>query len=204
MDKGAYQRHRFKNNTNVLMKTNKDAKVTISISEVKLEFTNDEKGLNNIGVIAYKDPSSNKVHYYAEIKDLNVEYMTAYKTAASSKFNGLQGYLLTITSDAEHNFVHNAYEYVHAWIGAATITNYDTAIYNSTQTNFTPAAGQLDNGVAYKTNNDNDILMEKYWRLVSGPEAEQQILVEGAYNKFHYSNNVFYYYSNCIYWSKSI
>ena len=176
---------KFLRNIKFFSETDKDAKVTISISEVKLEFTNEDKSLNNIGVIAFKDPNSSKVHYYAEIKETDVEYMTAYKAAASSKFNGLQGYLLTITSDAEHNFVHNAYENVHTWFGAAAITNYENAVYNSPNSEFTSASGVIGRSISYKANTDNDILIEKYWRWISGPEAGQPILVDGSYNKFH-------------------
>ena len=62
-------------------------------------------------------------HYYEFVAATNIPWTSA-KTAASSRtFNGLQGYLVTITSQAEDDFLHlNFNTLSNVWIGASDAT----------------------------------------------------------------------------------
>jgi hypothetical protein len=54
------------------------------------------------GSTAYYDGTGN---YYEFVQNNSITYMQARTAASQRTLNGIQGYLVTITSDAEHNFV---------------------------------------------------------------------------------------------------
>lgn len=75
----------------------------------------------------------------------------AYNAAKQTTFNGLQGYLMTITSDVENNYMYHSFGDAETWIGASRLTNKNG----------------LDSGsFAAKDNTGED-----YWFWENGPEA---------------------------------
>jgi len=55
----------------------------------------------------------------------NVTWYDSYKWAKKEKFNGMHGYLMTITSDVENNYIFNQYTAKMSWMGASRLTRYD-------------------------------------------------------------------------------
>lgn len=56
-------------------------------------------------------------HYYTYVQSSTYGWSDAYKAAKSMKFNGLTGYLLTITSEAEHYYIYQKFGKA-GWMGA--------------------------------------------------------------------------------------
>ena len=105
----------------------------------------------------------------------------AYNEAKAQTFNGLQGYLMTITSDAENKFVYDQLfkgmgaDDVGSWIGGTRITprnGYDASTWGWN--------GTLDNKgkATWNSGEAND-----YWAWACGPEAGKKFYTKGKYAK---------------------
>ena len=84
-------------------------------------------------------------HYYQLVASSAVEWAEAKTAAEASTYEGLTGYLVTITSESENNFLKSKIS-TNTWIGASD---------NSTYTSTSYSAGQPTEGT---------------WQWVSGPE----------------------------------
>ena len=153
---------------------NKDTKFTLTFSEVLLKLNDTENNLENIEVVAFKGPDHNKEHYYARING-KIDWKVAYNIASSLKFNGLQGYLLTVTSKEEHNFIYQSLGNIYGWMGAAAIKNADDITYNQKDISWQPAYGEVKSTYAYGLDTKNDDNVRTYWHWVAGPEAGQKL-----------------------------
>ena len=152
----------------------KDAKFTLTFSELELSLSNTENNLNDIKLISFKDPSKNKEHYYAKIEG-TMNWTEAYNIATSLRWNGMQGYLATITSEAEHNFIYQSLGSIEGWIGAAAILNAENSKYNEKNIAWQTADNEIKLGWSYGYDTDNDNNIKQYWTWVAGPEAGQKI-----------------------------
>jgi uncharacterized repeat protein (TIGR02543 family) len=94
---------------------------------------------------------------YYEYVDTSVTWATAFTQASQRTLFGLTGYLATVTSDAENEFIRNRMR-SDAWIGATDDYNY---IKNSD--------GTLKYSCQYFASCDN--FSEGKWHWVTGPEA---------------------------------
>ena len=166
--------------------TDMDTKFTLTFSETEMKLSDESKGLDGIDIIAFKDPSQAKEHYYAKILAPNIKWSVAYDIAAGLKWNGLQGYLVTITSEAEHNFIYQSLGSIQGWMGAAAITNYDSITYNQPGISWGSDYTSKLKG-SYKTGGVKayDDQVEKYWHWVSGPEAGQTVFGKNKYTNFN-------------------
>ena len=114
------------------------------------------------------------VHYYKYVTYASTDTDTwydAYNKAKSSTFDGMKGYLATITNDDEQKYVYKNCGVTdpHAWIGGARVLD-DTFIYDvSTIADNSLNPGGL-NGDSYATK----------WRWVCGPEAGMQFWTTSA------------------------
>lgn len=153
----------------------KDAKFTLSFSEVELKFDDEDNYLSDLDVIAFKDPTQAKEHYYMKIDDESITWTDAYNIATSLTFNGLQGYLVTITSEAEHNFIYQSLGSFYGWMGAASIENAEDITYNQKDIEWNPAYDQLPDTGEYGSDPELDADIETYWYWVAGPEAGQKL-----------------------------
>lgn len=129
---------------------NKPIKIRINLETVPI--TGDGYQLNQD--VFYLDGSFYKKSNYFE-KGTDKPWATAYKEAKAMKFNGLPGYLMTITSDAENKFVYDQVfkgmnaDDVGSWIGGTRQTSskgYDATTWASNGYN-------------------------KYWTWACGPES---------------------------------
>lgn len=166
---------------------NKDAKFTLIFSEAELKFSDSSNGINSdVDVIVFKDPEQKKEHYYVKILDDGIKWSDAYDIASKLKWNGLQGYLVTITSEAEHNFIYQSLDSIRGWMGAASIENSNSIIYNTSGISWDSASDKLLHSNGHGgTDSSNDKLIRKYWHWVAGPEAGKKVFVEGSYTNFN-------------------
>ncbi|MDA8829284.1 autotransporter domain-containing protein [Candidatus Pelagibacter bacterium] len=84
-------------------------------------------------------------HYYQLVDSSSVSWADAKTAAEASTYEGLTGYLVTVTSESENNFLKSKIS-TNTWIGASD---------NSTYTSTSYSAGQPTEGT---------------WQWVSGPE----------------------------------
>ncbi len=78
-----------------------------------LEITLDGTSTKSLRMIASFDPVNTTIdynslngHYYETVKASGASWETAYKAAQQKKYMGMQGYLVTITSQKEHDYVY--------------------------------------------------------------------------------------------------
>lgn len=127
-----------------------------------------------------------KLHYYKYVSwgsretEPDSTWYKAYKEAKKSIFDGMQGYLATITSDVEQQYVFKKImNGTDGWIGGARTLDLDvdgnTIVYDS------------DNIDKLNPGNRTGTLQGKEWKWVSGPEA----------------GNVFYVINTLNAWDKS-
>ena len=95
-------------------------------------------------------------HYYKLVNSSGIDWVDAKDAAEASTYNGLTGYLVTITSEAENDFL-DAKVSKDTWIGASD---------NSTYTSTSYSAGQPTEGT---------------WQWVSGPENGTTFFCQVAY-----------------------
>ncbi|MDA9877060.1 autotransporter domain-containing protein [Candidatus Pelagibacter sp.] len=84
-------------------------------------------------------------HYYKLVNSSAIDWVDAKDAAEASTYNGLTGYLVTITSEAENDFL-DAKVSQNTWIGASDDSTYTSTSYS---------AGEPTEGT---------------WQWVSGPE----------------------------------
>ena len=155
---------------------NKDAKFSLTLSDVELTFQDDSiNSGNDLNVIAFKDPSQKTEHYYMRVDDQSIDWHDAYNIATELEWNGLQGYLVTITTEAEHNFIYKSLGSFYGWMGAASIKNAGDITYNQKDIAWNPAYDKLPSSGEYGHNDELDAKIESYWYWVAGPEAGQKL-----------------------------
>ncbi len=84
-------------------------------------------------------------HYYQLVASSRVSWATAKTAAEASTYEGLTGYLVTVTSESENNFLKSKIS-TNTWIGASDNSTYTSTSYSADQ----PTEGT--------------------WQWVSGPE----------------------------------
>lgn len=114
------------------------------------------------------------VHYYKYVTYASTDTDTwydAYNKAKSSTFDGMKGYLATITNDDEQKYVYKNCGVTdpHAWIGGARVLDGTFTYDVSTIADNSLNPGGL-NGDPYATK----------WRWVCGPEAGMQFWTTSA------------------------
>ncbi|MBO7485126.1 MAG: hypothetical protein J6T84_03600 [Spirochaetaceae bacterium] len=105
----------------------------------------------------------------------------AYNEAKAQTFNGLQGYLMTITSDAENKFIYDqvfkgmAADNVGSWIGGTRIkprNGYDATTWGWDETSLNSSG----KATCWNANEVND-----YWAWACGPEAGKVFYTKAKY-----------------------
>ena len=164
--------------------TLKNAEFSVTLSDVMMKFDNSYGVGDDLPVVAFKGPDHTSDHYYIGVDDSGIAWTDAYNIAAGLKFNGLQGYLVTITSLEEHNFIYNSLESIEGWMGAAGIANADKVKFNTQNISwdyqgFTSlAAGSYSGGDSQYEKN-----VRLYWHWVAGPEAGKKVF--DGFTKFN-------------------
>ena len=124
-------------------------------------------------VVPYFSHPDHMVHYYEYVNAGSINWGDA-KTAAELKFyNGLQGYLATVTSDLENEFIHQKVA-SDAWIGGSDDFKFINAIPSR------PGYTQT----TYADQNAS----EGKWTWVTGPEAGTIFSIWGSTTAGNYSH----------------
>ncbi len=66
------------------------------------------------------------VHYYEFVPDDVINWLNAYNAAKTRSFNGLTGYLATITSQGEQDFIYDSIAKEGGWLGGTRLRNKTT------------------------------------------------------------------------------
>ncbi|EOH97705.1 hypothetical protein [Enterococcus pallens] len=150
------------------METNNSA-ATIQTFLEGLRFTikNSVNTSGNIKIILHEeaytywiDPSG-KRHYYAFIPEVHT-WMEAYNRAKTMSYRGLTGYLATLTSEEEHDFVYDNIGKTYGWLGGTRLRMT------------TPSAKRIDDESYISPNITHytyAVGTASDWYWVNGPEA---------------------------------
>lgn len=133
-----------------------------------LEITLDGSTTKSLRMIASFDPVSTQYdynasngHYYETVRQ-KVNWETAYEACKTKKCMGMQGYLVTITSQQEHDYVYTMIA-ENCWMGATSWDPYTSPVKN-TYADFYKTKGITIPGTTHTGSTEF-----YYW--VSGPEA---------------------------------
>ena len=75
-------------------------------------------------LLSSRADSNGRVHYYEFVSGAsNISWMNAYNAAKLRSINGLTGYLATITSQEEQDFIYNSIAKQVGWLGATRMRN---------------------------------------------------------------------------------
>lgn len=108
-------------------------------------------------------------HYYELVPDV-LSWFKAYNAAKKKNYQGLQGYLATITSEDEQMFVYNAIAKVGGWLGGTTFVNKtDKSLIND-------PSSIRDSSISGYFQQGNQ------WYWVDGPEATKVFYATKTYN----------------------
>lgn len=99
-------------------------------------------------------------HYYETVDASGASWQTAYRAARAKNYMGMQGYLVTITSQAEHNYVYSMIG-KNCWMGATCLDAY-TGPVKDTYRDF-----YQDNNITIPTSTQPN---NAYYFWVDGPE----------------------------------
>ncbi|MHC5229561.1 C-type lectin-like domain-containing protein [Enterococcus sp. LJL99] len=97
----------------------------------------DESG--EIEIIVHKlaytswEDSQENIHHYAFIEG-NTNWLAAYNSAKKLEYKGLQGYLATLTSEIEHDFVYDNIAKKSGWLGGSRAVSTAGKKINNTDT----------------------------------------------------------------------
>lgn len=119
--------------------------LTINISENLLSSREDENGF---------------IHYYEFVPASGIDWLTAYNAAKTRTVNGLSGYLTTITSQEEQDFIYNSIAKYPGWLGATRMRNSDGTRINDESTLSTNLS-----------NFDYNVTVANDWYWATGPET---------------------------------
>ncbi|MDR3307371.1 MAG: InlB B-repeat-containing protein, partial [Coriobacteriales bacterium] len=112
---------------------------------------------------SWTDPTNGREHYYEQVDDYSgLTWLEAYNAAKAHTYNGLQGYLITLTSQEEQDFILNTMSFrLRTWWGGTR------AVHSSNK------AKILDEASVSEDINDFDLELTygNKWYWASGPEA---------------------------------
>ena len=166
----------------------KNAEFSVTLSDVVMKLdsatNNLGTGTSDLSVVAFKGPDHRSEHYYMKVVNPQIKWTASYNIAAGLTFNGLQGYLVTITSEEEHNFIYQSLGPIKGWMGAAFVEDADSYNYNTQNIEWKDAMSKSTHSVGHGTNSANDLILEEYWRWVAGPEAGTKVFGLGKYSNF--------------------
>ncbi|MBR4386963.1 MAG: InlB B-repeat-containing protein [Treponema sp.] len=184
---------------------NKPFEIHINLETVPIK--DDKKGYELNKNIFYFDGSFYKKSEYFE-DGTKVSWQQAYNKAKKERFNGLQGYLMTITSDAENKFIYDQVfkaeradektpDDFGSWIGGTRKTpkaNYDASTWepNGFNKSWSWACGP-EAGKVFYTNtfykNDQDYRAEGMYSAWSNPVDCRKNGIARAYSDDYEPNN---------------
>lgn len=115
------------------METNNgSATIQTFLEDLRFTIKNPVNNSGSIKIIFHEqaytywiDPNGVK-HYYAFIPEVKT-WMEAYNQAKSMNYRGLTGYLATLTSEEEHNFVYNNIGKTFGWLGGSRLVKTQPA-----------------------------------------------------------------------------
>ena len=134
-------------NITVVNFTGTPASIQNGLNSIKLNTTSTLDGLINLSVVitsqvanTYYNPTNG--HMYKSVA-ASIDYLTAKSLASQSTFDGVQGYLVTITSQDEQNFIVQKTSQNNIWI----------ALQDTAQEGYWRISAGPENGTLIKTSN---------------------------------------------------
>lgn len=112
-------------------------------------------------VTSLYDYNATNGHYYETVDATGASWETAFKAAAAKKYMGMQGYLVTITSQQEHDYVYTMIG-KNCWMGSTCLNAY-TAPVKDTYKDF-----YAEHGITIPASTEPSAA---YYFWVCGPEA---------------------------------
>ncbi|MGY3779550.1 MucBP domain-containing protein [Isobaculum melis] len=110
-------------------------------------------------ISAWNAHPDGKMHYYKFVPTGSqpLTFLEAYNAAKKERYNGLTGYLATITSAAEHDFIFDSIAKAPGWLGGTRMVNNDRT--------------RINDEASIPTAIHNYDITAGSWYWVSGPEA---------------------------------
>ncbi|MDL2248123.1 S-layer homology domain-containing protein [Tyzzerella sp. OttesenSCG-928-J15] len=132
--------------------------ITVSVEKIVL------KSSGGLDVIPLYELDQFGDHYYEYVPN-KITWTAAYDAAKQRTFNGMRGYLMTVTSQEEHDFVYKAFGDVNGWAGGTRAVN--TAGDDGLSFTF-DTISHKSNSVPYDTVNSKQ---PDIWYWICGPET---------------------------------
>lgn len=161
--------------------------ITVSIPTRKPDGTYDRNNMQNVSIVgtafSYYDGS-----FYLGVKGTR-DWIDAYNIAKQVTFNGLNGYLMTINSEVENNYIEACMKLSMSWMGGSRMVpqdnQYDSMEYTISKT--TQKIKYQDKVV--KNNNNGDTFTGEFYgtdfKWQCGPDAGKVF----STGKFNYSGS---------------
>jgi hypothetical protein len=149
-----------------LNQPNSQTSTDTSSQSINISFST---GTTNVsGNISELIDSDGIHHYYTFVAGTNVAFGTAYAAAKALSYNGLKGYLATITTASEEAVLDSVSSSA-GWAGAVDFKSIETADADTyagcgITTTYSPAVGKTRTQADYNANMDN-------FKWICGPEA---------------------------------
>ncbi|MGO2082299.1 hypothetical protein [Vagococcus sp.] len=122
-------------------------------------------------VIIEREGEDKKTHYYKFVPEVKY-WLDAYNAAKKERYKGLKGYLLTITSKEEHDFVFDNIAKEPGWLGGTRML-----INGKTKINDEDSLSNNMSDYDHKASN------AEAWYWVNGPEARKNFYSIRSYNR---------------------
>ncbi|MGY3777969.1 MucBP domain-containing protein [Isobaculum melis] len=148
-----------------LKKNNKPADIQKVLEKLSLVITNEKEATGNVSISvdpddisAWIDPNDpyRKKHYYKFVP-IPLSWLDSYNAAKTERYKGLQGYLATITSEEEHDYIFDTIASAPGMLGGTRMSHKNGLKINDEAV----LSNQLSN---FDTTTDS-------WYWASGPEA---------------------------------
>jgi len=139
---------------------NKDIELTVNLETMDYSEISNMKQKYGNTKFNYYDGS----FYLGVTKDSKITWNEAYDEAKTLTFNGLSGYLITITSNVENGYIYGQMGLGQAWTGGSRLINYGTTEANRfDKSTFGYARKITEKVTAWNANNQANENVDKWY-----------------------------------------
>lgn len=174
-DDDGYESFTFAMNTDQTKNTTAVIKNFLESLRFKIAAPTDQEG--HIQIIFHElvytswDHPDGKNHYYTFVSTTTGNWFDAYNSAKAMKYRGLTGYLATLTSLQEHDFVYGNIAKASGWLGGARLVKSNGVKLND------------ESSISSSTSSYNvTTTVAKEWYWVNGPETRLVFFDKPTYN----------------------
>lgn len=151
----------------VMQANNSQAVIQTFLESLRFTIKSPQNNSGKIKIILHEEAFTSWIdpngvtHYYTFVPQVKT-WMEAYNQAKSMNYRGLTGYLATLTSEEEHNFVYNNIGKTFGWLGGSRLVKTQPA---NARINDDEKLSTKISDFSFATN----VAPQWYW--VNGPEA---------------------------------